>query len=187
MNYSVGSRGLRDLANSFGFNYKLFKTDTSFPFLHLLRHSEGDRRARLTVARCTNQRHSPRNEEEKKTKAALSSFLSFSIYPPKITLGGVLFPGFRGGGLFRTSNRTARGAPLSQKLISLNIILGASGSRRALTTAAVPLPPRASLRPPPLHTALFSLLRPSSSSSSFNFLMRKCFQRAGEKYCVYER
>lgn len=88
--------------------------------------------------------------------------------------------------------------PLSKKLISLNIILSASGSRRALTMVSLSLSlsllvtilrrtvfPYLSLGHPPLPPTLllFSLF----PFWRFNFLMRECFQRAREKYSVYER
>lgn len=97
----------------------------------------------------------------------------------------------------RPSHLESNRGPLSKKLISLNIILSASGSRRALTVGSHSL---LSILVTILCVATmfsyFSLGHPSSLLFlfspfpfwRFNFLMRECFQRAGrEIYSVYER
>lgn len=157
----------------------------------------------------------------------LLPFFLFSCspnYSPGYTFSGfheLRFAGRRKRGRERgrgsLSHLESNRGPLSKKLISLNIILGASGSRRALTGPLRPSPrppthrrktllsqPHASflhreLGVPPFRPSLiplqplcsFSPSPPSPSPSrllpTLNFLMRKCFQRAGEKYCVYGR
>lgn len=75
---------------------------------------------------------------------APSPFLSHSFSPRQIILPGIFFPastacGPEGAPL---SHLESNRGPLSKKLISLNIILGASGSRRALTDPSVHPRPR---------------------------------------------
>jgi len=154
---------------------------------------------------------------------ALSFFSLFSYSTRQIIPRGILFPAsVRSCGSEEEERATlshleSNRGPLSKKLISLNIILGASGSRRALTNPSVYprfpcLPPQnppvsdphfvsaprtrspslfiTPTRPSATASLLFALPPPPLASGplpTLNFLMRKCFQRAGEKYCVYER
>lgn len=156
----------------------------------------------------------------------LLPFPFFSLFPystRQIILRGILFPasvrscGSEEGEGATLSHLESNRGPLSKKLISLNIILGASGSRRALTEpSGHPRSPCSPPQNPPVSDPRFvsaprtrcpspfiTPTRPSATASllfarplpplaadplpTLNFLMRKCFQRAREKYCVYER
>lgn len=78
------------------------------------------------------------------SQASLSFFFSlFSYQTRQIIPQGILFPasvrccGSKEGAGATLSHLESNRGPLSKKLISLNIILGASGSRRALTDPTV--------------------------------------------------
>lgn len=78
------------------------------------------------------------------SQASLSFFFSLFSYPTRqIIPQGILFPasvrccGSKEGEGATLSHLESNRGPLSKKLISLNIILGASGSRRALTDPTV--------------------------------------------------
>lgn len=79
----------------------------------------------------------------------ITLFVLLSLLLLQIILPGILFPArsVRVEPESSSSHLESNRGPLSKKLISLNIILGASGSRRALTN----LPPSASPQnhPPP--------------------------------------
>lgn len=88
------------------------------------------------------------------------SFIFFSLFSystRQIIPQGILFPasvrccGSKEGEGATLSHLESNRGPLSKKLISLNIILGASGSRRALTDPTVHLP-----RSPCRHKTLLS-------------------------------
>lgn len=89
--------------------------------------------------------------------------LFFFSRPPQKLRSLLFFPAAR-----TSAPRLESKRPLSKKLISLNIILGASAGRKHL--------------PPPAPTSRGVLRLAPPPQSSFNFLMRKCFQRAAEKY-----
>lgn len=92
------------------------------------------------------------------SQVSLSAFFSLFSYPTRqIIPQGILFPasvrccGSKEGAGATLSHLESNRGPLSKKLISLNIILGASGSRRALTDPTVHHP-----RSPCRHKTLLS-------------------------------